>query len=806
MAQTTRAIVVGVDDYAFLPLSSAVNDAVAVRDALIEAGLVAAAGVTLFAAPAPGQAAPAGSLRPRRQAILDALEPYYAGDLLADRLIVYFAGHGMTASPDGRVRESLVLPVDVASPTDGRNMICLDELLDLFEERGPLQQLWLVDACRDMPYQKRPRGYGIEWNEHDPQGQRAQVAIFAVAPGGEARSLQGGHGRFTDHLLAGLRGEGRAADYVRGRGRVVSAQSLHDYIAHRIDEGLQGWDDWTRAVQRPDIRPRGPLLAPLRDLPPAPARAFTVSVQPPQAEPAIEVALEVQAGLPVAGWPPSAPPAQYELRASLRPGMDEQGWGEPRPALSVVDLREQSGATIEVPYGPTVRGLVAPAPPGLAATAAGGFTELVTADRRGAGPPGAEATLEVQAGDEAARVRLRRLEHPWTVREGEPPNRQLTLEPGTWEARITIGDDTVAVGQLRLAAGEHRVLSSPAQITPVLAGLLPAGMPVSSTLMPSETIGPMQGAILPTLLPLLALKPYDRDNLLVHQLWHLQIPLIADDIGASMPGLQRMVAIAREGDAGAHEQAWVAGARALWTSADGKVSLHRADPDDRSASLRVHLAGRWIDIAAPSLLGGVTAVTLIAWPDGRLQSSVGLFRLPLGLAWPQPWGEDHFPPGRLARALALAAPLFRAGADLRAYPVASIDEFATAKWIDPVLGALAFHSCRSLLAGLPRDADPAAVAPLRALRDTIQANMARFFGALADSRIITALADDPARQRTQMQMLLDDAALGQPVLTASLAELAAAAIALGRDDHPAVDRFERIEPGQVFNLVAGTGA
>lgn len=844
MAQTTRAIVVGVDGYAFRPLGSAVNDALAVRDALVQPlpgephGLADAADVRLFVAPAAGTAPPADSQPATREAILDALEAYYDGSALADRLVFYFAGHGMSASPDGRVRESLILPVDASSPTDGRNMICLDELLRLFEERGPMQQLWLIDACRDMPYQKRPRGYAIEWNEQVAQGQRAQVAIFAVAPGGEAPSERGGHGRFTTHLLAGLRGQGRAAEYVRGRGYAVTAQSLHAYIAHRIDAGLGDWDEWTRAVQRPDIRPHGPLLAPLRDLPVPPPSEFTVELQPPQAIGAVEVALEVQAGLPVPGWPPRAPPAQYELRASLRPGMDEQGWLEPRPALSVVDLREEHSATIEVPYAPTLRGgeihflsgsgdtfsssmrrgtagasagaMGDPvqAPVALPAADDSGATALVTTERRAADAPDAEATLVVESGDSAAQVQLRQLEHPWAVRDREPPNHPLRIDPGTWDVRIAIGDDIVSAGRVRLAAGETRVLSSPAQITPALAGLLTPAIVAGSrsTLMPSESIGPMQGAILPTLLPLLGLVPFDQGGILLHQFRHLQIPQLGDLPDAPAAGTQRIVAVALEGSKTPRTWPRLDRGSLVWSSPDDRVSIHRADPADGSPSLRVRLPGCWVDIAAPGLASGVTVVALIAWPDGRVQSSVGLYRLPLGRFWPQPWGDAELPPGRLARALALAAPLFRSGADLRDYPAGVLGNFAHAKWIDPVLGALAFHSCRRVIARHGPATDPAAMDSLRALRDTIRTHMAQFFGALPDSRIIAATDDEPARERAQMDALLDDASFGQPALTASLANLAAAAIARRSIDHPVVDRFERIEPGQVFNQVVTTAS
>ena len=90
------------------------------------------------------------------------------------------------------------------------------------------------------------------------------------------------------------------------------------------------------------------------------------------------------------------------------------------------------------------------------------------------------------------------------------------------------------------------------------------------------------------------------------------------------------------------------------------------------------------------------------------------------------------------------------------------------------------------------------------MRDTIQTNMARFFPQLSDSRIIAALNDDPQQQRQAMAAVLDDDLLGQPVLTASLALLAKAAQDAEHLDHWSLDRFERVRPGQVFNVVVSS--
>jgi hypothetical protein len=205
------------------------------------------------------------------------------------------------------------------------------------------------------------------------------------------------------------------------------------------------------------------------------------------------------------------------------------------------------------------------------------------------------------------------------------------------------------------------------------------------------------------------------------------------------------------------------------------------------------------DIAAPVITGGVTSIALTMWSGGRLDASVSVFRLPIGSPWNPERADVSL--GKIARALALADRLFRAGTELdQAYDQVLCD-VAYAKWIDPVLGALAFHAHdRRIAAALDRD-DTAPLVYLRQWRDEIRRNMTNHFGMLPDSRIIAALDQDADASRAALRRLLDDDSLGQPVLTASLAHLARAAIDARRENHWAVDRFDRIAPGQVFNII-----
>ena len=812
MPGTTKAIVVGVDGYAFNPLSSAVNDAVAFRDALVEplegeqVGLVEPSDVTLLAAPRDGESMPVGAQLATRAAIERALKPYYTGDLHAERLIVYFAGHGMVAtSADRRGRESIILPVDVSSTDDGRDMLCLDELLRLFSERGPMQQLWIVDACRNMPYEKRPRGYDLSWTEESPLSLRAQVAIFAVSPGGEAPAERGGQGQFTRHLIKGLRGDGCATDYVLGEGYAVTAQSLHEYVAKRVEEGLKGWDEWTRSIQRPDIRPSGPSLQLLRRVRDPAPRDFAVDIRPPDAVGAVDVALEIQAGIRVPGWPSQAPPRRYELKATLLAGMDREGWGQPTPESRVVDLREEDSAIIDVPRA-DAEGIATRSGHLKAHMGESLFTsQFLSTPASGSKPDSKKAYLSVQAADAPTRIHARRIEYPWTEMKGLLPNKEIELEPGTWEVQARIGDEVLSTERLILSGGQSRQLSLQAQVTPVLAELLPRTAfesDVPETVRPSESIGPMQAAILPTLLPLLAIKPYDYARQILRQFDHLNIPLL-DPFFLWAPWDGASVAIAFEGERPeVPYTAEIEMSRFAWFSTDGALSIQNVlVPPDRT-TVSIQLPKCRVDIAAPKMSEGITAIALIVRPDGRVQSSISVFRRPLGRIWPQPYFDDpHLKPELISRAIALAVPLYRAGADLRDYDHRFLSEFASAKWIDPVMGALAFHSGRRQLLAANRGKHSDSTGQLHGLLEEIQRNMVSFFEELPDSRVIGALHEDRNRQRESMAALLRDNSLGQPVLSASLFALADAALDLDMKEHWAVDRADRIEPGEVFNQI-----
>src|SRR5262249_14170405 len=233
--------------------------------------------------------------------------------------------------------------------------------------------------------------------------------------------------------------------------------------------------------------------------------------------------------------------------------------------------------------------------------------------------------------------------------------------------------------------------------------------------------------------------------------------------------------------------------------ADNRVLLFTGQIRRARDTILVRTSDGDADVAAPVIPGGITSIALTVWPGGRLDASVSVFHLPIGTVWDPQRLDLRL--GQIARALALADRLFRADADLKQAPDQVLTEVAHAKWLDPVLGAIAFHTYDRRIAAAAERNDAASLGYLRDSREEIRRNMPTYFGMLPDSRIIAALDQDTDARRAALRGLLNDESLAHPVLTASLAHLARAAIDAQREDHWAVDRFDRIAPGQVFNVV-----
>jgi len=204
----TAAIIVGIDHYATKPLTSAVNDALAFRDALIAHQIVDPQGIVLLTTDQPPD------LQPTRDNIVDKLHEFFEhGDSL-QRLIFFFAGHGILTFTDaarGRTR-TVLIPTDLKDlSAQGNRLIDLNEVLDFMRRAGPQEQIFIIDACRDLAWDKHPSVGLLGWTARDSgTGERAQATLYAVSEKGQALGQQNGMGVMSTHLIDGLKGNGIA--------------------------------------------------------------------------------------------------------------------------------------------------------------------------------------------------------------------------------------------------------------------------------------------------------------------------------------------------------------------------------------------------------------------------------------------------------------------------------------------------------------------------------------------------------------------------------------------------------------------
>jgi uncharacterized caspase-like protein len=211
-ATKAAAVIVGIDAYQNEPLTSAVRDALAFRKALIDFDLTPAEEIRLLTSPKVTEALGEAD----SNSILRALQDFYFRGDEINGFFFYFAGHGILAYSNAAktLARTALIPVDVRDlRADGKLLIDFDELRQILEQTGPEEQLYFLDACRDMPYERHPNVTELGWSGVEFGRKRRQGCIYAVSPGGQAKSARGGMGQFTSHLLEGLGGEGIALDF-----------------------------------------------------------------------------------------------------------------------------------------------------------------------------------------------------------------------------------------------------------------------------------------------------------------------------------------------------------------------------------------------------------------------------------------------------------------------------------------------------------------------------------------------------------------------------------------------------------------
>jgi formylglycine-generating enzyme required for sulfatase activity/uncharacterized caspase-like protein len=211
------AVVIGVDDYAHprVPkLRYAVKDARAVEETLLAQGFRRDHVIRLL----DGDATKARI----EEALGDRLRQQAGKD---DRVLVFFAGHGMTVKTRSGEEEGYLIPVDGDPSRLFSTAISMSALRQISDLLPAKHVLYVVDACYS--------GYAV-YNRAiaedllDEMVKKPAIQILTAGRQGDLAQEKGGHGVFTDVLLRGLRGEAFA-----GRGW-LALDELGAWVRERV--------------------------------------------------------------------------------------------------------------------------------------------------------------------------------------------------------------------------------------------------------------------------------------------------------------------------------------------------------------------------------------------------------------------------------------------------------------------------------------------------------------------------------------------------------------------------------------------
>ena len=239
------ALVIGIDQYwsEEATLQGAVRDALRMREWLLDGGGggVPAEHLVLVLGPRDDDRPDLTFVDATKDKIMIAIN-----DLLSmsggqgERLYFFYAGHGLTARVDNRDENALVASDFNAVNTD--NSIALRSLWEFFETTQFRDQLFFVDACRNIPWENREFEIG-RWTlprARDPGLDPVQQFIlYATSPGltaAESKEFGNEHGAFTGALLDGLTGTDFAKAWSWERACYeVRWERLTDYVKERLE-------------------------------------------------------------------------------------------------------------------------------------------------------------------------------------------------------------------------------------------------------------------------------------------------------------------------------------------------------------------------------------------------------------------------------------------------------------------------------------------------------------------------------------------------------------------------------------------
>jgi tetratricopeptide (TPR) repeat protein len=221
--RASRALVIGIDDYTRAPkLTGAVRDARAVKSMLERHGFTVDA------------------ILENDEATGDAVRSWLGDRYPAllgpeDRVVIYFAGHGVsTGSGDSRL--GYLLPV-AADPREPRRAgISMRELVDWFQDYPAKHVLFVADACYSglaLSSRSAPLSPSTENYIRVVSSSRARIVMTAGGEGEQTLELRG-RGLFTTFFIDAIEGKGDA-----DHNGVVTTDEIYTFVRPRVIEAAQ---------------------------------------------------------------------------------------------------------------------------------------------------------------------------------------------------------------------------------------------------------------------------------------------------------------------------------------------------------------------------------------------------------------------------------------------------------------------------------------------------------------------------------------------------------------------------------------
>jgi uncharacterized caspase-like protein len=809
----SAAVIVGINAYQNKPLTSAINDADAVRQALIKHQLVDATQIRMFTSPSR-----ADSKEATKKNIKDELYDFYKNRDDVDRFFFFFAGHGILIDVKGDLR-TVLMPVDVADlDRDADALIDLNEVLGFLRHGGPRQQLYFIDACRDLVPNVQPLSVGtLGWQSRkDIRPALAQATLYAVSELGKERSQVDGMGVMTSQLIEALDGEGVATDYDDSLGDwVVSMKSIAEQVKHAVGKTLETEPAWLRAYMMPQLDDPDPKTEPLRLLGNVNPKPLTINISPDLAESDTEVSLSLRS-FRVKDYclPPQKnhqsfdlPPQRYLVEATYKPDRSII----PIPNRKTIDVRRDRELEIVVPItgGP-------PPPSAPTVPTAGPAPDILfgTLSYLSPASPGT-GMIRAKALEPEVAIELEALQHPYQ-KWSEFGSLFLQLPVGSYRVRFRLGTDVFNETEVYVKAGELVVALPRVAAPPLVREALQLQESLPSAAVVSESIGDIQAGLLQTMLPLIAIKPFDTQNEILHQFTGLIEPQSAQQSGMhplsvviaidgdrwsdALPAdilssitcqteVQTHVYEMRDDDGFSFTPVQEIGLRPLSRATLSDLAVTEPGTGFERVGLAISTApapsftllikspylGEY-QVACAAIHKRVTVVTLTFRPDAPVEISQNLLRLPGRSELYVDELVPQVPYARLIRELQLGQQLYNSGEliqqGIKGQLSTALRDLLSAKWTDPILSCMAFLGLRRLHPVM----DPSFESTW--MLETAR-NLNKYFSGLTDSKLIYGLAF-PREQSLEFDRLLRFDRV--PVLAESARILARYAAETGREN------------------------